>query len=214
MHVLKAGVEMNYGWRVGVVIALIVVMAVALASLLLRDSGAATADTTPAPTTTSLPPTTTSTPTSTTTAATTTTRTTINPEARIAEVELILEDLYVRWFDAIYRKDESALPDIVALQRSYDAAVDAMPAAEFLAAPAEAGVDLTVKEILLDQSHCLVVEFEMDLSELLGPDRAQNGVRILWPRGEGGTWRLARLWSGPGDLWEVDCDLTDRTEIP
>ncbi len=212
MHVLKAGVEMNYGWRVGVVITLIVVMAIALASLMFRDSDAATADTTLTPTTTSLPPTTTSAPTSTTTVPSTTT--TINPEARIAEVELILEDLYVRWFDAIYRKDESALPDIVALQRSYDAAVDAMPAAEFLAAPAETGVDLTVKEILLDQSDCLVVEFEMDLSELLGLDRAQNGVRILWPRGEGGTWRLARLWSGPGDLWEVDCNLTDRTEIP
>ena len=210
MHVLKAGVEMNYGWRVGVVIALIVVMAVALASLLLRDSDAATAATTLTPATTSLPATTTSTSTSTTTAATTTT--TINPEARIAEVELILEDLYVRWFDAIYRKDESALPDIVALQRDYDSGVKAFPIAEFVAAPAEVRVDVSIIEILLDRPDCLALHYEMDVSRILGPGRTTEGLRILWPQ-ENGAWRMGRLWGGPGDLWEIDCDLADRTEI-
>ena len=204
---------MNYGWRVGVVIALIVVMAIALVSLLLRDSDAATAGTTLAQTTTSLPATTTSTPTSPTTAPSTTT--TINPEARIAEVELILEDLYVRWFDAIYRKDESALPDIVALQRSYDAAVEAMSTAEFTASPAEAGVDVAVIEVLLDRPDCLVVHYDIDVSRFFDAGQpAASAVRILWPRGDSGPWRMARLWSGPGDLWNADCDLTDRTEIP
>ncbi len=210
MHVLKAGVEMNYGWRVGVVITLIVVMAIALASLLLRDSDAATADTTLAPTTTSLPTTTTSAPTSSTTAATTTT--TINPEARIAEVELILEDLYVRWFDAIYRKDESALPDIVALQRDYDSAVVAMDANGYAANPATVGVDIHVIEVLQDDPDCLVVHNKLDASRVFGEPATSTGVDVLWPHNKG--WRLARSWSGPGDLWQVDCDLTSRTEIP
>ncbi len=208
MHVLKAGVEMNYGWRVGVVIALIVVMAIALASLMFRDSDAATADTTLTPTTTSLPPTTTSTPTRTTTSTTTT----INPEARITEVELILEDLYVRWFDAIYRKDESALPDIVALQRDYDAGVQAMATMEFIASPVRTGVTVEVQRLALDRSDCIAVEYSLDASLIRGIEEPSKGLQILWPHNTG--WRLARSWGGPGDLWQIDCDLTDRTEIP
>ena len=210
MHVLKAGVEMNYGWRVGVVITLIVVMAIALASLLLRDSDAATAATTLTPTTTSLPATTTSTSTSTTTAATTTT--TINPEARIAEVELILEDLYVRWFDAIYRKDESALPDIVALQRDYDAAIQLMETLAFIAPPNPTGITVEVQQLTLDRRDCIAAEFSIDASLIRGFDLPGTSLQILWPHD--GGWRLARNWSGPGDLWQIDCDVTDRTEIP
>ena len=188
-------------------IALIVVMAGALVALLFRDSDSVAADATLAPTTIA----TTST---TSTSSTSTTSITISPEARIAEVEVILEDLYLRRFDAIYRRDESVLADIVALQGSYDAAVDAMPTAEFIASPAEVGVDVTVLGILLDRPDCLVLHYDMDVSRIFGPGRTTGGVRVLWPRGDDGPWRMARSWSGPGDLWNVDCDLVDRTEIP
>lgn len=183
-------------------------MAGALIGLLFRSSDSETADATLVTTTTSLTPTTTTT----TTTSTSTASTTISPEARIAEVELVLEDLWLRWFDAIYRKDEAALSDVVALQRDYDAGVNAMGSMVFITAPTPGGVTVEVRQLALDHSDCIAAEYSLDASLIRGIDEPSTGLQILWPHD--GGWRLARNWSGPGDLWESDCETTDRSEIP
>ena len=159
--------------------------------------------------------TTTSSPITTSTIPATTT-TSLDPDARVAEVARILEDLEIAWYDAVYRKDESVLPDIVATQRTYDDATTAMTTLEssFLAAPSDETIDVEIFDVLLDREDCLVVHFNLDLAGVLGPEAAVfPGVQILWPTEEG-TYRLANLWTNPGDFWQEDCDLMDRTEIP
>ncbi len=56
-----------------------------------------------------------------TTVTTEPTPTTVDSEARIEEVRLILQDLYYRWFDAIYRNDEDAVREVVATEDDLDA---------------------------------------------------------------------------------------------
>ncbi|MDH3540021.1 MAG: hypothetical protein OEP52_08510 [Acidimicrobiia bacterium] len=195
--------------RIAIAFGLIGAMVVALVFLLLGDGDDEPAAvptipvTGPAPTTTA---------TTTTTVADTTT-TSLDPDARLAEVERILEDLWVAWYDAVYREDDSALADVVAVQPMYDAAISAMGRASFLAVPSDETIDVEVYEILLDRPDCLVVHFRRDLRPVLGPDSLRDLVQILWPRADG-SYRLARSWSSPADLWQDDCDLMDRTDIP
>jgi hypothetical protein len=160
-------------------------------------------------------------PTTATTLATTTTvadttTTSLDPDERVAEVERILEDLEIAWYDAVYRQDESGLGDIVATRRTYEDAVAAMEtlAPDFVSAPSDETIDLEVFDVLLDREDCLVVHFNLNLSGVLGPGAAVfPGVQVLWPA-EDGSYRLANLWTNPVDLWQDDCDLMDRTEIP
>ena len=160
-----------------------------------------------------------STTTSTTKAPTTgtrnpaTTTTSLDPDARMAEVEQILTDLYVGWYGAVYDKDEGVLVDLVAIQLLYDAAVEAMSTSEFVARPSPETVGVEVMEILLDRSDCLVVYRDLDLSNTLVDAESNAAVQILWPS-DTGRYRMARLWSSPSDLWQDDCDLMERDEIP
>ena len=201
-------------WRAAIAIGMIGVMLAALGWLLVSDGDS---DPEAVPTTQlTVAPTTTTTGATTTTAVPETTTTSLDPDARVAEVARILEDLEIAWYDAVYRKDESVLPDIVATQRSYDDAVTAMTSLEsdFIAAPSGDTVGVEVFGVLLDRSDCLVVHFNLDLSGVFGPEAAVfPGVQILWPTDEG-PYRLANLWTNPGDLWQDDCDIMDRTEIP
>ena len=197
-------------WRVAIAFAFIGAMVVALVLLLLPDGDD------PVAATTSLPSTTTTTSSPTTTTSTTvaeTTTTSMPPGDRLAEVERILEELYVGWYDAIYRKDETQLGDVVAIQLLYDAATRAMETEEFVAPPTRLTVSVSIEQIILDRPDCLVVHRHLDLSQTLADPQESLAVQILWPR-EDGSYRLARLWSSPADLWQDDCDLMDRTEIP
>jgi hypothetical protein len=164
------------------------------------------------PSTTTAAPTSTTTSTATSTSTSTTTTTSLDPDARVAEVARILEDLEIAWYDAVYRKDESVLPDIVATQRFYDDAVNAMTIADFSAPPSDDTIDVTVYEILLDRDDCLVVYHQLDVSRVLTDAEPSDHVQILWPR-EGGGYRLVTRWSSPGDLWLQDCDSLSRDEI-
>ena len=201
--------------RVAIAFGFIGVMLAALVWVLLSDGDSepeAGATTTVTVATTR----TTTTVTSTTTTVADTTTTSLDPDARVAEVERILEDLEIAWYDAVYRKDESVLPDIVATRRTYDDAITAMTTLEqdFIAAPSDETVDIELFEILLDREDCLVVHRNLDLSGVFGPEAgAFPGVQVLWPTDEK-AYRLANLWTNPGDLWQDDCDLMDRTEIP
>jgi len=198
-------------WRVAIAFAFIGAMVVALVLLLLPDEDDPVAATTsrPSTTTTSSPTTTTST----TTAETTTTS--VQPGDRLAEVERILEELEIARLVAIYNRDESALNDVVAIQAGIDAAIDAMDTLKFVEDPSVAAIRVTVLEVLLDRPDCLVVFHEFDGRATLGGTGLEQAVRVLWPREDGSTnYRLARLWSSPGDLWQDDCDLMDRGEVP
>lgn len=196
-------------WRVAVAFAFIGAMLIALA-LLVLDGGEGEAEAIPPATVTTSAPST-STPPSTSTSTAPPTSTTLDPEARKAQVERILEDLEIAWYDAVYRQDESVLPDIVATRVFYDAAVNAMGAAVFSAEPSEDTVDVLVYDVLLDKDDCLVVHFRLDASGVLREAEPMDGVQVLWPYGEG--YRLVRRWSSPDDLWGDDCTSLDRNEI-
>jgi hypothetical protein len=198
-------------WRAAIAFGMIGVMLAALVWSLVSD-GDSDPEAVPTTQITVAPTTTTTGPTTTTTVAETTT-TSLDPDARVAEVSRILEDLWIGWYDAIFREDESSLAEIVAVRLLYDDAVNAMGSAEFLAPPSDDTVAVSVYSILLDRPDCLVVHFQRDLRGILGEEAQRDGVQVLWPR-EDGAYRLARLWTNPGDLWQDDCDLMDRDEVP
>jgi hypothetical protein len=199
-------------WRAAIAFGMIGVMLVALVWLLVSD-GDSDPEAVPTTQLTVAPTTTTSGPTTTTTVLETTT-TSLDPDARMAEVARILEDRWVGLYDAIYRQDESSLADLVAVQPLYDAAVDGMAGAiEFTGVPTAETMTVTLIAILLDRPDCLVVHFNRDLSGLIVGGVPADGVQVLWPR-EDGSYRLARTWTNPADLWQDDCDLMDRSDIP
>src|SRR5690606_31914706 len=112
-------------------------------------------------TTTTVTSTTTTVPatTSTTSAATSSTAapdTTVDPEARLEEVRLLLEDLYYRWFDAIYHNDETAVREVVATEVYLDAFSNAVDNLDLPSAPTRDGIVVTELEILRDDAKCLV----------------------------------------------------------
>ncbi|MBT8217679.1 MAG: hypothetical protein HKN74_04710 [Acidimicrobiia bacterium] len=198
--------------RTVIALGLVGAMLVALAVVVLSGGGdddpvATLPSTTSAATSTSLSTSTTVPP--------STTTTTLDAAARLAEVEQILEDLEIRWYDAVFRKDEDALSDIVAVQPLYDAAIAAMGSVVFLAPPSEETVEVSVYTVLLDRPDCLVVHYQRDLRPVLGDESLRDLVQVLWPVESGSSmYRLARTWSSPTDLWQDDCDLMDRTDIP
>ena len=200
-------------WRAAIAIGMIGVMLAALVWLLISDGDS---DPEAVPTTPlTVAPTTTTTSATTTTGVPETTTTSLDPDARLAEVERILEDLFIGWYDAVYRKDESVLSDIVAVQPLHDAALNAMEGTiEFVHPPTAETMTITAYEILLDRPDCLVVHFRRDMSGVLVDGFADDGVQILWPRESDGSYRLARTWTNPGDLWQDDCDVLDRSDIP
>src|SRR5690606_2934523 len=110
---------MRAGLSVGVIVTLVIAIWVAVSSgddepATTTVESTTTSATTLATTTTTTPPATTAT---TSGSTTTPTETTVDEEARIEEVRLILEDLYFRWFDAIYRNDEEAVREAIATER-------------------------------------------------------------------------------------------------
>lgn len=148
--------------------------------------------------------------TTTTTAATTSTTT---AEQRLEEVRAIVQDLWYRWFDAIYRKDETVLWSIVATQQNYDAAVRAMDTMSFVAAPSASATSLPSVNALLDRDDCLVVSLRLDVSGYRGSGAEEDVVVVLWPDPRHG-WRFATSWRYEGDLWRDDCDKMIRPETP
>jgi hypothetical protein len=154
--------------------------------------------------------TTTSTPSTTTTGATTLTTTV---EQRLAEVEVLLQDLWFGWFDAIYRKDPDALWEVVATTTFYDAGVAAMETTQFTSEPRANEVMIPAAEILLDRQDCLVVFHEVDLSSFLGDGATSEVVTVLWPDSRYG-FRFATDWQFRNDLWLDDCDNLDRDPTP
>ena len=197
-------------WRVAIAFAFIGAMVVALVLLLLPDEDNPVAAGTPLPSTT----TTTSSPTTTTsTTIAETTTTSVQPGDRLAEVERILEELNIAWYDAVYRKDESGLADVVATASYYESAVSVMDTADFLAAPSDATIRVQAHSILLDRPDCLVVHYQLDVSALLPEAPPSDAVQVLWPT-PSGMYRLVSRWSSPNDFWDDDCDALNRDEIP
>jgi hypothetical protein len=161
------------------------------------------------PTTTAESPTTTQLVTTTAEGSTTSTTT---EEQRLAEVEQILTDLWLGWFDAIYRKDPDALWDVVATTPYHEAGLSAMSNLEFDEQPTVDALDLVVENILLDRDDCLVVQNSVSLP-FLAPDSSSTGVDVLWPDPTRG-WRFATAWVHANDLWLADCDEIAREETP
>jgi hypothetical protein len=140
------------------------------------------------------------------------TTSTTTAEQRLAEVEEILRELWFGWFDAIYRKDEDALWEVVATTRNYEAGLAAMETMEFASAPDPSGVVIVTADILLDRADCLVVYDALSVSFRDLVDVAPV-VDVLWPDPRYG-WRLATGWQYPNDLWLQDCDNLEREQTP
>jgi hypothetical protein len=178
---------------------------------LLRDAGAGPpltlAVTTTATTATTSP---TSLETTTTVGETTSTTT---AEQRLAEVEEILRELWFGWFDAIYRKDEDALWEVVATTRNYEAGLAAMETMEFVAEPNPEEVKVISLDLLLDRNDCLVINQQLDFSAFRGEGIGSQLVTVFWPDTRYG-WRIATHWQYPNDLWLQDCDNLEREQTP
>lgn len=209
---LKRGQENMAGnGRVILAVGLIGAMLVALFVVLTSGEDEAPSAATTVASTATLPPT------STTTAAPPAgaTTTSVDPDPRLAEVEAILEGLELARLVAIYNRDEAALPSIIAIRAGIDDAVAVFETLEFVDDPREVGIDVTALEVLLDRPDCLVVLHEFDGRKALGPAAVETAVRVLWPKTAGEQdYRLVRLRSSASDLWQDDCDLMDRGEVP
>jgi hypothetical protein len=149
----------------------------------------------------------------TTTSAATSVPGTTDPEARLEEVRLILEDLYFRWFDAIYRNDEEAALDVVATPERLDAFREAAANHQYPTEPLREQVAVRELEILLDVPDCLVAFSTLDLTGWLGEGMTSSAVDVLWSHGEE-SWRRASLWTNRNDLWESDCTAERGNELP
>ncbi|MEX2624809.1 MAG: hypothetical protein WD651_13905 [Acidimicrobiia bacterium] len=190
-------------WRWMVAAAIVVGLAALVAVLIRQD---------PNPTTTTIratASTTTSTSPSTTAATTTSTTT---AEQRQAEVEMILQELWFGWFDAIYNKDADALWEVVATAPRHDAGVAAMEGLDFVAAPTLDEIRIREVVILLDRADCLVVENSVDMTAFLGIV-GDSTVNVLWPDQRYG-WRFATDWTNAADRWLDDCDNLVRETTP
>lgn len=193
-------------WRWGLATAIVAVLGVGL--VLFLDDGTPPSSTTSqaqsGTTVSALPP-------NTTTHSTAANVTSTTTEAqRLVEVELILQELWFGWFDAIYRKDPDALWKVVATTRFHDAGVAAMDTLEFQSAPIIDGVHIELREILLDESHCLVTYETVSASFVNG---TSTSVSVMWPDQRYGM-RFATAWEQPGDMWRPDCDNIEREETP
>jgi hypothetical protein len=138
---------------------------------------------------------------------------TTTAEQRLAEVEEILRELWFGWFDAIYRKDEDALWEVVATTRNYEAGLAAMETMEFVAEPNPSGVIIVSADILLDRADCLVVYQRIDVSSFRGAGSITETVTVLWPDPRY-NWRRATSWKYRNDLWLQDCDNLEREQTP
>ena len=137
---------------------------------------------------------------------------TTSDEQRLAEVELILQELWFGWFDAIYRKDPDALWEVVATTRFHDDGVAAMDTMEFASEPVMNQLRIAEIDLLLDGSDCLVVYHSLAIVDFRGPNATGETVSVLWSDPIHG-WRFATDWQSPRDLWAGDCDM-EREETP
>lgn len=206
-------------WRLALGLGVIAALAIAIWAAVSQagdEPPPPTSTTNPVLTTSSTEARTSSTSTTATTTTTaepsTTTETTADPDARVEEVRQILQDLYYRWFDAIYRNDEEAVLAVVATQQgleSFQRAVDELNAER---APTLEDIQIRELEILLDEPNCLVTFAEVDLTAWRGPDARGSVVDVMWPHDS--SWRFATSWSSKGDLWEQDCTGIRDNELP
>lgn len=205
------------GWRAGLGAAVVVALAVTFWAALSRGdeptpttlaspSTVPPTSNTTTPTTTPVPTTTTDTPATSTVAP----NTTLDEDARTEEVRLILEDLYFRWFDAIYHDDEEAVRQVVSTERGLDDFAQAVAQMELPREPRREDVRVDTVEVLRDDDDCLVVFHDLDLTEWRGPDSRSSLVDVLFPYESG--WRFATSWQNRNDLWEADCDA-DRSQL-
>lgn len=202
-------------WRYTVVGGFLVLLAGALVWVLMGGGEAEPAATTRVETTAATSPPSTALAAPTTVPATTvasTTSSTTEAE-RVAEVEVILRDLWFGWFDAIYRNDPDALWEVVATTPGHDAGVAAMETLEFTAEPSLQEMHVDVKRLLLDRPDCLAVHVTADAAAFRGPGAMTERVEVLWPDPRYG-WRFATSWKHPDDMWLTDCDNMVREETP
>ena len=123
----------------------------------------------PAATTTSVVTTSTTSTSTTSTTVPETTGTTVSVDERIAEVTEIVREVEYGWFDAIYRKDEAALADWVAVLKDYDIGVELMADRSFFVAqPTREATIIDVHEVLIDRGDCLAVSYFADSTAFRG----------------------------------------------
>ena len=157
------------------------------------DSGPATAPavTEPpvtAPTTTGAPPSSTMTsPASTTTVD------------RIAEVEAIFKDLELRRLDALFREDEEAFRTAFASDGYFALSRPVLGQLDFIAPPTADNVRVTVDDIIIDRSDCLVIVVTEDLTMILAEADPRPETFVL-TRTETGSWGYA--FGGTG--WQCE----------
>ena len=132
---------------------------------------------------------------------------TTSMDQRIAEVTEIVREVDFGWFDAIYRKDEAALLDVVAVQENYNIGLELMADPSFFVSkPTLESTLAMVHEILIDRTDCLAVSYFGDATAYRGEEGAAQTTVAFWSRPSDGRWRTAYR----GDLWEDACNIFAR----
>jgi hypothetical protein len=147
-----------------------------------------------------------------TTTSTPETATTTSSDQRLAEVTEIVRRVDFGWFDAIYRKDQNALSDVVAVQERFNRGVQLMGEVDYFAAqPTMQAVVVDRIGILIDRPDCLAVSYLGDSSAFRGPGSSAAVTAVFWPRPSDRRWRRAYL----GDEWRAACnDFSRENQLP
>ena len=145
---------------------------------------------------------------STTPSAVAETTSTTSMEQRIAEVTEIVREVEFGWFDAIYRKDEKALADVVGGSgERYDIGVELMGDSSFFSRAKAGSRPVIVCEVLIDREDCLAVVV-LRRCNGLSRHEAVGEVTGLYSglARPMARWRSAYL----GDEWHEACDDFSR----
>ena len=128
------------------------------------------------------------------------------------EVAEIVRGVQFGWFDAIYRNDQQALSDFVAVPGSFDRGVELMgDNSFFIAEPEMESIVVEIRKILIDREDCLAVSYYGDSTAFRGEGAEGEAIMALWPRPADGRWRSAYR----GDVWEAACnEFTRENQLP
>lgn len=176
-----------------------------------------TAPVTTASTTTS-EATTTEAPTTTTSTTSIPPTTTEDPDARLAEIQVRVEEAVLGRLQAIYDKDVDALLQWAGSQSEYEGGLEAMDRDSYIQRPDSDLVSVAVEEILLDRSDCVVTVDRITVGDGVirdVPAGSSASIGIWWPAPDGrflhgAVWQVGT----PQSQWMEECDIAVRGVAP
>lgn len=143
--------------------------------------------------------------------------TTESPDARLAQIERMVQEAYVGRLLAIYNEDKQALLTVIGSQSLYDNAVEVIDdqVIDFSEEPDNSNTRVNVTEVLLDRTDCVVTAAAPQLSSIVGIDSIDPGIYVWWPT-ESESVVAGAVWDAttPESQWIEECDIAVRGVTP